>query len=1257
MDDANEAGAATGEQDAPMAVAVVGLALRFPGAEDARQYWRNLVGGVDSITRLDAAGRARLGLPQGDAWITAAGVLEEAEGFDAAFFGYSPSEAEQMDPQHRTLLECAWAAMESAGYAPRGRPMRAAVYAGAGFTTYGGRGSAGELGGALGLSGDFLATRVSYELDLTGPAMTVQSACSTSLVALHLACQSLLAGECDLALAGGVSIRTPQLAAHRNQEGGILAPDGRCRPFDVHAAGTVVGNGVGVLVLKRLADAVADGDSIRALVLGTALNNDGGAKTGFSAPSVQGQTAVIREALSVAGVSPSDVSYVEAHGTATALGDPIEVAALKQAFQGAPEGACGLGAVKSNFGHLDAAAGVAGVIKTVLSMEHRTLPPTLNFTKPHPMLELEGSPFQVVGSARAWEGPLPLRAGVTALGIGGTNAHVVLQEAPVLPDTDAPRRGEEVLLLSAKTQGALERMTTALAERLREHAASGGTVEAASRAEAGATKGLALVDEDSASREPSASGASLADAAHTLQVGRARFPWRRFVVVRHGEDVAALLDGQSPPGEDAASRIRTVFDEGESRGVAFLFPGGGAQRVNMGEAFLREPAFRKAIDTCAEWLRGPLGADLRDVLFAGPERFDAAARELDRPLWSQPALFVCDWALAQLWLSWGVKPEALLGHSLGEYVAACLAGVFTLEEALGLVVARGRLMEAMPLGGMVSVLASVEQVTALVGTAVSVAAINGPETCVLSGPLPELEAAERALTARGIEHKRVRYARAAHSSMMEPYLEGFAREVARVKLRAPSLPVVSSLTGRWLQEREATSPDYWVRHLRHTVRFSDALGCLLESGDRALIEVGPGTTLTALARQHPARKTQPVLATLPTKGDAPGSALSALGEAWAAGVDVDWERIRDGERRRRVDLPTYSFDHEHYSLDDAAPGPVARDAMAARAKAIVPPKPKGRAVRRGERVAPRDATERTLVECFQTLFRLDDVGIHDDFFALGGDSLVALRLLAMISERFGKRLALKEMLTAPTVELLARKLGGKEEARALPPGMALLQQGTRGPPLFFVHAAGGQAVFYRDLARAIDADRTAYAFESRGLEPDGPLHTSVDEMATAYLEGVRALQPTGPYLLVGASFGGAVAYEMARRLTAEGQAVPLCAMLDTPGPGDIAHAQAGGVGIEQGPAFTDPEQQRRYVCVWEANMNALREYPMPRFEGGTLQFFRASTVIEHMPKHVELEWLDSGAVLRVESVPGDHQSMLTGENAEGLGAKLAAFLP
>ncbi|MBN8231299.1 alpha/beta fold hydrolase [Corallococcus macrosporus] len=1221
MDDANASEATAPEPS--MAVAVVGLALRFPGAADAREFWRNLAGGVDSITRLDDAGRAKAGMPQGDEWVVAAGVLEAAESFDAAFFGYSPREAEGMDPQQRAFLECAWSALESAGHAPRGKPQRVAVFAGGGYSLYGLRDPDVGAGLAVGVSLDFLATRVSYELDLKGPAMTVQTGCSTALVALHLATQSLLAGECDMAIAGGVSIRLPQLAPYRFQEGDIVSPDGWCRPFDVKAGGTVASNGVAAVVLKRLDDAVADRDPIRAVVLGTALNNDGSGKTGFTAPSVDGQVAVIADAQAVAGVAPGDVSYIEAHGTATALGDPIEVAALRQVFQGVAPGVCGLGSVKSNVGHLGAVAGLVGVIKTVLALEHRQLPPTLNFTAPHPLLELEGSPFHVVSRLRPWEGPLPLRAGVSSLGIGGTNAHVVLQEAPRV-EADKARRREELLLVSAKTEGALERMTLALVERLREQAGSAGG--------------------DPREAIPEA----LADVAHTLQVGRARFPWRRFVVVGRGPDAASLLSGEASPA-------RTVFDEGEGRGVAFLFPGGGAQRVNMGESFLREPAFRAALDTCAELLRGPMGADLREVLFAGPDRQEAAARELDRPLWSQPALFACDWALAQLWLSWGVKPAALLGHSLGEYVAACLAGVFTLEEALGLVVARGRLMEAMPPGGMVSVLAPVSRVEALLGTGVSVAAVNGPQTCVLSGPLPTLEAVEAALTKEGVEFKRVRYARAAHSAMMEPFLEGFAREVAKVKLRAPTLPVVSSLTGRWLQEREATSPEYWVRHLRHTVRFSDALECLLESGDRALIEVGPGTTLTSLARQHPARKTQPVLATLPTKDGVTVSSLEALGEAWAAGVDVDWERFRDGEKRRRVDLPTYSFDRVYYSLEEAP--------AVAQPRASREPRPAPRAAearRSASRVAPRDATERDLVECFQQLFRVEEVGIRDDFFALGGDSLLALRLLAMVSERFGKRLALREMLTAPTVELLAKKLGGTEEkGTQLPPGVVPLQQGTRGPPVFFVHAAGGHSVFYRQLAQSLGEGRPVYAFESRGLDPDGPVHTSVEEMATAYLEGLRALQPQGPYLLAGASFGGAVIYEMARRLTAEGHAVPLCAMFDSPGPADIVKAleKGGGTGLENAAPFMDPEQERRFLRVWDANIQALLRYPMPPFEGGTIQFFRAATVVEPLPEHLGLEWLKTGAVVRVETVPGDHNSMLTGENAAALGAKLAALIP
>ncbi|PTL74996.1 type I polyketide synthase [Vitiosangium sp. GDMCC 1.1324] len=1203
-----------------MAIAIVGLSVRVPGARDSRQFWSNLVSGVESISIQ----------PSADGLVAAAGVLDGAECFDAPFFGYSPSEAEQMDPQHRLFLECAWSALESAGYAPRGRPMRAGVYAGASFSTYllssvlpDAQRSGRSLGESLfGCSGNFLATRIAYELDLTGPSLTVQTACSTSLVAVHLACQALLSRECELALAGGVSIRVPQLSPYRFQEGGILSPDGHCRPFDVRAAGTVGGNGAGVVVLKRLADALADRDPIRAVILGTAINNDGSSKTGFSAPSVPGQAAVISEAQAVAGVDPHSISYIEAHGTGTPLGDPIEVAALKQVFREVSPGSCGLGSVKSNIGHLDVAAGVTGLIKAVLAVENRTLPPTLHFTAPNPQLGLEGSPFYVVSRPALWAGPAPLRAGVSSFGIGGTNAHAVLEEAPSVP-SDPPRRDEELLLLSAKSEAALDRMTTELAEHL-----------------------------------GAAGSERLADVAHTLQTGRARFSWRRFVIGSRPEETAALLSRRD------SERVRTGLDEAERRGAVFLFPGGGSQRVNMGTAFLREPAFREALDRCAGLMRGPLGGDLREVMFAGPERVDAATRELDRPLWVQSALFACDWAMAQLWLSWGVQPEALLGHSLGEYVAACLAGVFTLEEACSLMAVRARMAEQMPPGAMVSVLAPVEEVSELLGPALSVAAINGPSTCVLSGPPDAIESLEKVLAAREISFKRVRYARAAHSAMLDPYLSDFARAVDRVKLRPPKLPLLSSATGRWLSEREATDPTYWVRHLRDTVRFSDALSLLLATGERALIEVGPGSTLGSFARQHPARTSQPVIATLPGGASQPASALAPLGEAWLAGVPIDWERFRAGEHRRRVALPTYSFDRERYWIEPAAPGAPASTAPGER-RPSPRPSVSARSPRKGGPPAPaRNETERALVECFRELFRIEEIGIQDDFFALGGDSLMGLRLTALISQHLGVRLPLKVLVESPTIAALAEKLGGTREtvAPARASCLVRLQEGERGPPLFFPHAAGGQTFFYRELARLIDPSRPAYGFESPVLEDGGPTLATVEEMAAHYLELLRTVQPSGPYLLVGASFGGMLAYEMGRRLSAEGHAVPLCALLDSPGPGRLPAPPANDaellavarVGGDTG--FSDPEQGRRLLRAWRVNLGAMFQYPAPRWEAGELQFFRAAELIPSLPDHLELGWIDRCSAVRVEVVPGNHESMLLPPHAEGLAARIRACL-
>ncbi|AGC42722.1 6-deoxyerythronolide-B synthase [Myxococcus stipitatus DSM 14675] len=1235
----------------PSAIAIIGLSLRFPGAPDEQRFWANLISGVDSVTVLDAEQREKAGLPTGDDWVAAAGVVEDADLFDARFFGYSPREAEQLDPQHRLFLECCWRALESAGYAARAQPLPVGLYGGASLSTYlltnvlpnMERRSSDWSESILGAHTDFLATRVSYKLNLTGPAITVQTACSTSLTAVHLASQALLAGECRLALAGGAAVRSPQLKAYRAQQGGISSPDGHCRAFDAQAAGTVPGNGVGVVLLKRLEDAVADGDPIRAVILGSAIGNDGSAKAGYMAPSVSGQSSTLRDALSLAGVEPESISYIEAHGTGTALGDPVEVTALKQVFQGVPPGSIGLGSVKTNLGHLDVASGMSGLIKTVLALEHRKLPPTLHFRTPNPLLELEGSPFYVVATPRAWDSPGPRRAGVSSFGTGGTNAHVVVEEAPIIPSAP-PRADEELLLLSARSEAALERMTTELSEHLR------------------------------ATRAP------LADVAHTLQTGRNRFEWRRFVTARTLGDAAARL-GQ----RDEGPLPRTALDATEQRGAVFLFPGGGAQRVNMGAELLHEPVFRDAIDRCAALLEGPLGGDVREVMFASPERYDAAARELARPLWTQAALFTCDWALAQRWLSWGVQPTALFGHSLGEYVAACLAGVFTLEEALELVVARGRILERLPPGGMTAVLAPLAQVESLVTHPLSVAAINSPSDCVISGPLDALATLEAALTTRGIESRRLHLGHAAHSALLEPHLADFERVVSRFSPRAPKLPMVSSLTGRWLTPRDVTAPSYWSRHLRETVRFSDGLQLLLSSGDRAFIEVGPGSALTSLAKRHPGRTSQPVVATLPynTSTEQAPSPLAALGEAWLAGVSIDWEHFRAGERRRRVTLPGYSFDRERYWIEPAG--------EQSPREAVAPAPPVIRAENtRG--APPRNDTERVLLECFWLTFQLESLGIHDDFFSLGGDSLLALRLSARIQDRLGARLSLKDIVERPTVAHLAARIGTRHDARPPAPRcLVQLQEGPQGPPLFFVHAAGGQVLFYRDLARLLAPGRSCYGLAALGLEEGESCHTTVEQMAEHYLAALRTVRPRGPYLFIGASLGGAISYEMTRRLALEGEAVPLCTLLDTPPPGHFAveladqltlqtfrvgrnfkpaPAWPAGLSFEEQfhrlqeeeardgvPAlFTTVEQARRQLDVLRANSRAMSLYkPLP-WEGGELQFFRARELAPGLPLHPELGWMDLGASLRVDVAPGDHYSMLQAPHLEVLVTKLARVL-
>jgi acyl transferase domain-containing protein len=919
-------------------IAIIGLACRFPGAGSAEAFWQNLRAGVESITFLRDDEIEPSSIDPGSLddpnYVKAAAVLDDVEWFDAAFFGITPKEAEVMDPQQRVFLECAWEALEHAGYDSERYRGAIGVYGGARtntyiFNLYSNPAAVGSLNAfEVGLGNDlaFLSTQASYKLNLRGPACAVHTACSTALVAVHMACKALLADECQMALAGGVAVNVPHKTGYLYQHGGITSPDGHCRPFDARAQGTIFGSGVGLVVLKRLEDALADGDTIHAVIKGSAINNDGRSKASFTAPSVQGQARVIAEALAVADVEPETVSYVETHGTGTAIGDPIEIRALTRVFQAATDarGFCAIGSVKSNVGHLDAAAGSASLIKTVLALRHRELPPSLHFEQPNPQIDFAETPFYVNTALKPWPaGPTPRRAGVSAFGVGGTNAHLVLEEPPPAPETER-RRPWELLVLSAKTPGALETLSANLAAHLRRHPEQ-----------------------------------RLADIAHTLRVGRREFPHRRALAARDAEEAARLLEMSEP------QRVWSGVQEISRRPVAFLFPGGGAQYAGMAaELYQTEPVFRAEIDRCAELLRPHLDTDLREVLYPSDERrttnderrttnderrttndeganhvdrtpdvstgdlrpssfvLGQAEGQLEQPRYALPALFAVEYALARLLIAWGVKPAAAIGHSLGEYVAACLAGVFSLADALALVALRGRLFEQIDPGAMLSVSLPEHEVADLLGDRLSIAAINGPGQCVVAGPAAEIGRLAEALAERQVELRRLHINVAAHSTLVEPILPEFTAFVRRIALSAPTLPFVSNVTGTWITPEQATDPLYWARHLRQTVRFGAGVACLLQEPTWMLLEVGPGQSLSTLAKLQadPAGAKAVLTAMRHPRDPQPDSAclLAALGKLWLAGVQVDWDQMVADAPCRRVPLPTYPFERQRYWIDPGA---------------------------------------------------------------------------------------------------------------------------------------------------------------------------------------------------------------------------------------------------------------------------------------------------------------------------------------------------
>lgn len=869
-------------------VAVIGMAGRFPGAPTLAEYWKNLCAGVESVKffsddDLISAGEdpATLADP---AYVRAWPVLDDIDRFDAAFFGMSPRDAAVMDPQHRLFLEVAWSALEQAGYDVDRSAESVGVFAACGMNSYMMHHlvtnpelmeTVGEwLIRHTGNDMNFLATRVSYQMNLKGPSLNVQTACSSSLVAIHLACQSLLNGECDLALAGASTVSLPQDRGYLFKPGEILSADGHCRPFDASSQGTLFGSGLGCVVLKRLDDAVADDDNVLAIIRGSAINNDGSQKVGYLAPSVDGQARVVAEALSIAGVDAATISYIEAHGTGTSVGDPIEVAGLSQAYRAHTQQRkyAAIGSVKGNIGHLGEAAGMAGFIKTVLSLVHRTLPPSINFERPNPEIDFENSPFFVNSSISNWSSSSGLlRAGVTALGAGGTNAHLILEEA--LPRQERLRsNAPQLVILSAKTSSALDRATADLAAHLEQHPEL-----------------------------------DLADVAYTLQIGRKQFSHRRVLVASDLLGAISALRSADPKQIPSQAQSRVAPS------LAFMFPGGGAQYATMGaELYASHAAYRSAFDECLAALAPALAVRIRALVLAPTARLIEANEELERPSLALPALFATEYATAKLLISWGTSPVACIGHSMGEYVAAALAGVFSVRDGMLLVATRGRLFETLPAGGMLSVELSEAELRPFLDPDVSIAAVNGPTLCVASGPVQALHALERVLEAREISSTRLHIAVAAHSQMLGPILAEFEAFCRTIAFAAPTLPFISNLSGTWATPDEVQDPGYWVRHLRGTVRFADGIAELLKQGNRVLLEIGPGRTLSSLSRQQ-----MPTPTALPTLRHPQESASDsafitlALGRLWLTGAALDFSRIWN-EPRRRVPLPTYSFEPQRY---------------------------------------------------------------------------------------------------------------------------------------------------------------------------------------------------------------------------------------------------------------------------------------------------------------------------------------------------------
>ncbi|MCP5102653.1 MAG: acyltransferase domain-containing protein [bacterium] len=1008
-------------------IAVIGMAGRFPGAGSVSEFWENIKNGVESITFFSDEQLKETGvdppLLENPDFVRAKGVLEGIEFFEPLFFNFTPNEAEIMDPQLRVFLECSWEALENAGYDPGRYDGAIGLYSGNAPNHY--WVTKTMFNSKYYLFGQFKAdllntqfsTWVSYHLNLKGPSLTIRTACSTSLVTIHTACLALLSSECDMALAGGVAIGLPQVSGYLYQEGMVGSPDGHCRAFDAGAKGTVSGNGAAVVVLKRLEDALEDGDYIYALVKGTSINNDGIRKVGFTAPSVEGQSEVIRAAYLMAEVEPQTVNYIETHGTGTELGDPVEIEALNMVFNAAEKGSIPIGSVKTNVGHLDAAAGAAGFIKAVMTLKDRRVPPNLHFTSPNPQIDFKNSPFFVNTRLVDLETPKtgnPLRAGVSSFGLGGTNVHAVLEEwsprSPLYREQEGGpvSRDYQLVLLSAMTKTALETLTANMVDYFKENP-----------------------------------GINLADAVYTLQVGRKSLPFKRMTLISTGNEVGAT---------DAltvhAKKIKTFYSRVRERPVIFLLSGQGSQYVAMGrDLYRKETYFRETVDRCFEIVNPLVGSDLKEVLYPNPasEPIDPAtvSEDIHRTELTQPVVFIFEYALAKLLMKWGINPRAMIGYSMGEYVAACLSGVFSLEDALKLVTVRGQLMKQTPDAAMLSVPLPEEELAPLLegNSEVSLAIVNGL-SCVVTGTAGAVEAFENRMREKRLLCAPINMGRAVHSPLMETVRETFENRVGEVTLNAPQIPYISNVGGNWITVEEAVDPGYWGKHLCNTVRFSDGIKELLKMENAVFIEIGPGRVLSNIVRQlsPPGKKGgYKIVNTVKHQQEEDITddyfLLSKVGEIWLYGVSIDWSEFYAGEKRHRIPLPTYPFERRRYWSDEdpfkklaqllqAPEGRSLREELREMSSTPEPPpspevEPYEYEYEEEGYEAPRDELEQTIARLWQDFLGFERIGVNDNFFDINGDSLTATQLITRLQQIYPVEISLQLFFEDPTIAHLA----------------------------------------------------------------------------------------------------------------------------------------------------------------------------------------------------------------------------------------------